>query len=105
MNRRYKVTVRLLAICFLSTVFYILSYAPFLRCSVPHNPVSGSFHYRSPGLYRPVEWLTVKMGTTSPLLLWARLCGSGDAVELQAWLFAQGIDDPNDVDVNWMSPK
>lgn len=105
MNGLCKMMMRLLAFHSSLIVLYILSYAPFLRCSAPNDPVSGSFYYRSPFFYRPVEWLTLKTGPTSPLLKWATLFGSSEAAQIQTWFFAQGCEDPSDFDVHWMSPQ
>ena len=96
--------LRLLAITVGSFLVYLLSYAPLLRCCAPHDPVSGSFYYRSPVAYRPVEWLTLNTELRQPLLVWARLCGSNDAAHLQTWFFGQQIEDPGEMSVSWMNP-
>ena len=86
-------------------MLYLLSYAPFVRWTAPNDPVTGSFYYRTPVVYRPVEWFTVKtQDWGSPLIAWSRLWGAEAAVSLQAWFYAQQIDDPTDegqISVNW----
>ena len=89
----------------LGWVAYLLSYAPFVCYAAPNDPVTGSFYYRTPAVYRPVEWLTLKtQDCGSPLIAWSRLWGAEDAVSLQAWFYAQQIDDPADgrqISVDW----
>lgn len=96
--------LRPLAITVGSLLVYLLSYAPLLRYSAPNDPVTGSFFYRSPVVYRPVEWLTLNTELRKPLLGWAKLCGSHDAADVQTWFFAQRIEDPSEMSVSWIYP-
>lgn len=68
---------------------------------------TGNFYYRTPIVYRPVEWLTLNTDNSSklsPLLFWSQLWGARDTVEMQTWFFAQHIDDPTEMHVTWVSP-
>ena len=81
-------------------VFYFLSYAPFLRCAVPNDPEELSLGYRSPRIYRLVEWATVHSPIQEPLLAWATFCGVRGPAEIQAWFYTQRINDPWNMDFN-----
>lgn len=85
---------------------YILTYAPFVRLTAPNHPVTGSFLYRTPLVYRPVEWLTLNTSTRwgSPLLTWSSIWGARNAAELQTWFYAQHVEDPEEMSVNWQFP-
>lgn len=86
----------------LTWVAYLLSYAPYVLWTAANDPVTGSFYYRTPAVYRPVEWVTLKtQGWGSPLIAWSRLWGAENAVSLQAWFYAQQIDDPGEMSVSW----
>ena len=101
-----KTFTRFLSIALASFTVYLLSYAPFVRFNAPDDPVTGSFYYRTPSAYRPVEWLTVKTGPRcwSLLLAWSQLWGARDAAEIQAWFYAQNIEKPHEMSVDWGLP-
>jgi hypothetical protein len=106
MHRTGKCNVRIFASLTVSFLLYSFSYAPVLRWCAPDDPVTGSFYYRSPRIFRFVEWATVHTSMQKPLLVWARICGVHQSAELQAWFFAQRINDPTkDIDVSWQVPE
>jgi len=82
--------VRAGAPLFVAFVVYVASYSPFLKFAAD----SDSPYYRSPVLYRPVEWVILRTPLQVPLLWWSEFVGARSKTELQIWFFAQGISDP-----------
>ncbi|WP_417382161.1 hypothetical protein [Gimesia sp.] len=94
-----------LCICLLALPVFILSYAPYVRCTAPNDPITGSFYYRTPTVYRPIEWVMFKTDSQwgAPLFAWSALWGSRDTVETQIFFYAQNIEDPGVMHVNWIA--
>lgn len=81
---------------------YVLSCAPYVRCTAPNDSVTGNFYYRAPRAYRPVEWLTLQTQSWgSPLIAWAQLWGIQDTARQQAFFYAHDMEAPNEISVNW----
>lgn len=78
----------------LGLLIYLLSYAPYLR-------IVGSFgsayhrgpYYRSPAVFRPVEWLMWKGADSEFVWIWADCFEVRDATELQVFYYAQDLED------------
>jgi hypothetical protein len=71
-------------------VLYLASYSLFLKIAED----SESPYYRSPVLYRPVEWVVVRTPLQTAMLKWSEIVGARSQTEWQVWFFAQGISDP-----------
>ena len=86
----------------LGLVVYLASYAPFLRfVQLRDSSPKLSPYYRSPSFYRPVEWLIVKSQNVAPVQLWWAQCfGAASETEMQAFLFAQHIEDMSEIHWN-----
>ena len=76
-------------------VVYVLSYAPFLLAVTVCDSTFSEMGYRAPAVYRMAEWCIVRTPAQRPLLKWSECFQVRGTVELQAWYFAQGVDDPS----------
>jgi len=80
----------------LAVLVYFLSYAPFLWTV---KSFGSTYHqgpyYRAPAVYRLVDWCIVHTPAQRALLKWSEYIGVDGPTEMQAWYFAQGIEDPS----------
>lgn len=104
MQRRFSRVLRLLTYGLLAGLVYVFSYAPFLWV-VTMTSYCGP-HYRSPIVYRAVDWCVVNTPARSVLLNWAACFGVEveGTTEMQAWYFAQGVSDTSGFHINIIQP-
>ena len=83
-------SARTVALFFVAILIYLASYAPFLKIA----EYSDSVYYRSPVIYRPVEWVILHTPLQSALLQWSDFVGVRSKTEWQIIYFGVGCSDP-----------